>query len=127
MASHQLELIEEQHHPIIPERPDDKVLRLGELFCGAGGMAFGASQAGYKGWHFEHAWVTDIDRDSCKTIEQVVHPKRIKQQDVKDAKFGDSFYKKIDGLVFGFPCNDFSAVGERRGISGEYGNYTNTA
>ena len=27
----------------------------------------------------------------------------------------------IDGLVFGFPCNDFSIVGERKGISGHFG------
>ena len=49
-----------------------KSLKLGELFCGAGGMALGASMASYGGWSYEHAWATDIDRDSCKTIEQVV-------------------------------------------------------
>lgn len=27
----------------------------------------------------------------------------------------------VDGLAFGFPCNDFSAVGERRGIKGKFG------
>ena len=35
--------------------------RLGELFCGAGGMALGASQAEYRGQMFEHVWATDID------------------------------------------------------------------
>ena len=30
-------------------------------------------------------------------------------------------YGPIDGLTFSFPRNDFSAVGERRGIEGEYG------
>ncbi len=83
----------------------------------------GASQAEYKDWKFEHAWVTDIDRDSCQTIKQVVDPKRIVRKDVKDIDFGalQGKFGSIDGLVFGFPCNDFSAVGERRGIDGEFG------
>ena len=25
------------------------------------------------------------------------------------------------GLLFGFPCNDFSIVGERKGLAGKYG------
>ena len=28
---------------------------------------------------------------------------------------------KVAGLTFGFPCNDFSVVGERRGMSGHFG------
>ena len=92
---------------------------LGELFCGAGGMALGASQAKYSGWHFEHTWVTDIDRDSCLTINQIVDQDRIYREDVRDIVFQQM--DAVDGLVFGFPCNDFSAVGKRRGINGSYG------
>ena len=29
--------------------------------------------------------------------------------------------KKIDGLIFGFPCNDFSIVGKTLGLKGSYG------
>ena len=100
-----------------------KSLKLGELFCGAGGMALGASLATYGGWSYEHAWATDIDRDSCKTIEQVVDGAKIVRRDVNDVDFDElqAAYGPIDGLIFGFPCNDFSVVGERRGIEGEYG------
>lgn len=94
-------------------------VRLGELFCGAGGMALGASQARLGDWRFEHVWATDIDRDSCRTIEQVVDPERIRRRDVRNIDFAKM--GPIDGLVFGFPCNDFSVVGERRGIGGKYG------
>ena len=96
-------------------------LRLGELFSGAGGMALGASWASYKGWGFEHVWAIDIDRDSCQTVKEnkVVRCDRVKRQDVRNVDF--AALPAIDGLIFGFPCNDFSAVGERRGISGQYG------
>lgn len=95
--------------------------RLGELFCGAGGMALGASQAECQGQRFEHVWATDIDPDSCRTIKsnQVVKPDRVRVEDVRALDFYT--LQAIDGLVFGFPCNDFSVVGERRGINGDYG------
>ena len=99
------------------------IVQLGEMFCGAGGMALGASLAGYMGWSFRHTWVTDKDKDSCNTIQQVVPVGNIVTADVKNVDFLSlqKRYGQIDGLVFGFPCNDFSAVGERRGIGGEYG------
>ena len=95
--------------------------RLGELFCGAGGMALGASQAQYQGQIFEHVWAVDIDPDSCRTIQGngVVRSDWVRVADVRELEF--DALPAIDGLVFGFPCNDFSAVGERRGITGEYG------
>ena len=94
-------------------------IRLGELFCGAGGMALGASLAKLGRLRFEHAWVTDVDEHSCRTIAQVIPPSRVIKADVRGLDFGN--LGPIDGLVFGFPCNDFSVVGERRGISGEFG------
>ena len=82
-------------------------------------MALGASQAKYRGWAFEHAWVTDMDKDSCRTINQLVPFDRIVVWDVRKLDF--SRLAPIDGLVFGFPCNDFSIVGERQGINGHFG------
>ena len=29
--------------------------------------------------------------------------------------------KKIDGLIFGFPCNDFSMAGKKQSLKGKYG------
>ena len=95
--------------------------RLGELFCGAGGMALGAAMAEWQGQRFEHVWAVDIDPDSCRTMQRngTIRPDSVTVADVRELDFGE--LPPIDGLVFGFPCNDFSIVGERRGITGEYG------
>ena len=45
-----------------------KTWKLGELFCGAGGFAEGAKQAGFK-----HVWAVDHHNESCKTFEYNQH------------------------------------------------------
>lgn len=94
---------------------------LGELFCGAGGMALGASKARYKNFSFEHVWANDRNKDACKTFSAnlKIAERHVVCKDVNQFEFGK--VPKIDGLIFGFPCNDFSAVGERKGLNGEYG------
>lgn len=95
--------------------------RLGELFAGAGGMALGAHRALINGDGYSHVWVNDIDKDACATFQ---HNLPIANSDVicGDVKNLDwNALAAIDGLVFGFPCNDFSMVGDRQGISGQYG------
>ena len=94
-------------------------VKLGELFCGAGGMALGASQAMHKNWRFEHEWAIDANGDACKTIQQVMNSGNIIKQDVRGLDFNS--LSAIEGLVFGFPCNDFSVVGERNGTNGTSG------
>jgi DNA (cytosine-5)-methyltransferase 1 len=92
-------------------------MRLGELFSGPGGMAWGAHMAGLR-----HAWALDIDPGACATFrrnipgatDQTVHSADIRAFDLRSLS-------PIDVLAFGFPCNDFSQVGERRGLSGEFG------
>lgn len=36
-------------------------------------------------------------------------------------KFDMSKLAPIDALAFGFPCNDYSVVGEQKGMDGVYG------
>ncbi len=44
--------------------------RLGELFCGPGGIALGAKLARVKNesaeYSISHAWATDYDKDTCE-------------------------------------------------------------
>ena len=97
-----------------------KLNKLGELFCGAGGLAEGAKKAGFK-----HVWATDIDSDACKSFEKHHKNCRVIPGDVYKEFINKEMKKKetkpINGLLFGFPCNDFSLVGKRKSLKGEYG------
>ncbi|NJM51951.1 MAG: DNA cytosine methyltransferase [Blastocatellia bacterium] len=48
--------------------------RLGELFCGPGGIALGAKMASEmsnsSGRTISHAWATDYDKDTCHTYSR---------------------------------------------------------
>lgn len=104
--------------------------RLGEIFSGAGGLAYGAllAKADFGGvpYSVRPVWAIDYDMDACETYRANIHPghpERVLCEDVKDLDLGDLERRLggIDGLAFGFPCNDFSAVGERKGTRGDFG------
>lgn len=102
-------------------------IKLGELFSGPGGIATGAFEAAAEvGVRLGHAWAVDYDRDSCHTYARNVLgvkgdelPPSVLNKSVADVQFGR--LEKINALAFGFPCNDFSMVGEMRGTSGKFG------
>lgn len=97
-------------------------IRLGELFCGPGGIGLGAALADVPSLKIEHIWATDYDKDSCETYNNNLHPKAIICEDIRKLNFDKlSKYGEIDCLTFGFPCNDFSTVGEQKGLHGAYG------
>ncbi len=106
--------------------------KLGELFCGPGGIGLGAKLArviaDIESYCIVHAWATDYDKDSCDTYRRNIcpdAPQTVVCKDIRDlAKNNYAELEKIsaiDGLAFGFPCNDFSVVGEQKGIDGVYG------
>lgn len=103
--------------------------RVGELFCGPGGFALGAAVAAATdsngvGYRVEHAWATDVDPDACETYRRNI-PGAAQSVICADIRKLDlsrlEAISPIEGLVFGFPCNDFSLVGEQRGLRGSYG------
>ena len=97
--------------------------RLGELFCGPGGLAYGAMTADIgNGDKIVHAWANDFDQDTVDTYINNIcpdAPETVYCADVR--KFDLTQLGPIDALAFGFPCNDFSLVGEQKGFDGEYG------
>jgi len=100
-----------------------KKYKLAELFCGPGGFAEGAKQAKL----FTHVWVNDIDQSALDTFShnhpecETIHgdgSKIFNNQKMSELK---KRHGSIDGLIFGFPCNDFSMVGKKLGLDGNYG------
>lgn len=106
---------------IASPRPRHRTYRLGELFAGAGGMALGAHKASINGHRFVHVWANDMDKDACESLQTNLSIDRRGIYCGKVETLDFSKLTPIDGLAFGFPCNDFSVVGDRQGISGEYG------
>lgn len=98
------------------------IFKMGELFCGPGGIAYGATHARVDGYSIAHAWANDYDENTCETYRANIcpdNPKSVIHGDVR--KLDLTTLSPIDALSFGFPCNDFSVVGEQRGMDGVYG------
>lgn len=102
-------------------------VRIGELYCGPGGLAVAAQhshlEVNGRLVGFDHVWASDYDADTCQTYEaniarhspnvSVIH-RNVHQLDI-------SSLPTVEGLLYGFPCNDFSLVGETLGLDGKYG------
>lgn len=100
------------------------IFSFGELFCGPGGLGLGAKEAniGQPDWSIKHIWANDFDADTCATYTRNIcpdDPKSVICKDVRDLDI--KALPPIDSLAFGFPCNDFSVVGEQKGFDGKYG------
>ena len=108
--------------------------RLGELFSGPGGLACGAMKAriqvpGEEDWSISHAWANDYDESTCSTYRHNIckndNDDSVFCGDVRDLDISENnplfSEHPFDAFAFGFPCNDFSTVGEQKGIHGTYG------
>lgn len=107
-----------------------KNFQLGELFCGPGGIAYGAITAhiaGHPDVSISHAWANDIDPATCETYRSNIcpnNPGSVLCRDVHELDIEhDPFFWQhpFNAFAFGFPCNDFSLVGEQKGFNGKYG------
>ena len=100
-------------------------LTIGEFYCGPGGLGLGAkisevTDRNGQSFFFEHVFATDYDEDSCKTFKMNIAGNidvicsDIRNIDIKNLPY-------VDGFLYGFPCNDFSNVGETKGLDGNFG------
>lgn len=110
------------------EKNEEVIFNMGELFSGPGGLAAGAKMAEVNlkeknlKYRIKHLWANDIDEDACRTYKKniiedgsgIVINKPVENLDIANLP-------AIDALSFGFPCNDFSIVGEQKGLNGDYG------
>ena len=104
-----------------PEKVEN-VFRLGELFCGPGGIACGAlrSKSDDGLLSVEHAWANDYDADTCETYRKNIcpdNPASVYCGDVRELDI--KALGEIDAFCYGFPCNSFSNVGEHKGLANE--------
>ena len=112
---------------------------VGELFCGPGGGGIGSSLARFEDEEtqmlIKHIWATDINKDSCETYKNniekyqsehngIKEPVKVICGDVNSTEIDlndEKQFPYVDGLLFGFPCNDFSIVGQSKGLEGKFG------
>lgn len=101
------------------------IYRLGELFSGPGGLALGALSTSVQNGTLhtiEHAWSNDFDQSSCDTYIKNLCPDAPESVICEDVRKLDvDNLSPIDGFAYGFPCNDFSIVGEKKGFDGNFG------
>lgn len=103
----------------------ETVLRLGELFCGPGGIALGAQNAQIHDektdtkYCIKHIWASDYHPETCQTYQHNFKDVKVICKDIRELDI-DSL-GEIDAFAYGFPCNDFSIVGESKGFDGEFG------
>ena len=108
----------------------EKKYKLAEFFSGPGGFAFGAKKAIIKDkknntHSIEHSWASDYDEDSCKTYKKNINVNKVFCENVKNffelVDLKKIKLPKFNCFAYGFPCNDFSNVGEKKGIKGKFG------
>ena len=91
-------------------------------------MALGAKRAKIQNNNFEfeydikHSWANDYDQDTCATYKKNICPNNADSVICQDIKTLDlTKLSPVDIFAFGFPCNDFSLVGEQKGFDGDFG------
>lgn len=102
-----------------------KEFRLGEMFCGPGGIGLGAKMASDSrvgSAVIRHSWALDYHHDTVETYRQNINDVPHDQVFTADVReFDLRGTPEFNAFAFGFPCNDFSLVGEQKGLDGKFG------
>lgn len=98
--------------------------KLGELFCGPGGMAIASkcvspvfARNGEK-FSLTHSWGVDYSHCAIETFKANLGEENgIEMDAIKFVTEELTPERKVNALAFGFPCNSFSSVGESEGLN----------
>lgn len=82
--------------------------RVNDFFCGAGGVGIGFENAGFK-----VVWACDFDKYAVQTYRRNVG-EHVVQADIKKLTHADIPTAEV--WAFGFPCQDLSVAGNKRGF-----------
>ena len=95
--------------------------RLVELFCGPGGIAKAATLVDEEFGTIKPIWANDIDEDACATYRENIHKNsqsdtyEVIHKDVREFNsLKSAIPQEFEALTFGFPCNDYTVVGQDR-------------
>lgn len=97
----------EEELSIIPQKEYTSI----ELFAGAGGLALGFEQAGFK-----HILLNELDSDACSTLRMNRPTWNVIEEDVRKLSFIE-YKNKVDIITGGFPCQAFSYAGKQGGFN----------
>ena len=86
-------------------------MRFGSLFSGIGGFDLGFERAG-----MTCAWQVEID-DACNKVLEKHWPEVRRYKDVREV--GKHNLEPVDVICGGFPCQDVSLAGLRKGLEGK--------
>jgi len=110
----------------------NKKYSIASLFAGCGGLDLGFKggfsflDKQYKALNFDVIWANDLDENACHTFRQNLGDTIIagdinKILASKNGNVSKPLPKKADIVLGGFPCQDFSHAGKRRGFNSERG------
>jgi len=106
---------------------------IASLFTGCGGLDLGflgefeSNGKKYSKHPFVIDWANDIDESACKTFKNYFKHDIVCGSIVdilsakRNAMFDSALPKKVDIVLGGFPCQEFSHAGKRRGFNSEKG------
>jgi DNA (cytosine-5)-methyltransferase 1 len=111
-------------------RPNNKKYKVASLFCGCGGLDLGLQggfsflSKNYENHPFEIIWANDKDKNACLTYgKNLKHPPFCEDIEVifNNPIFRQLIPPQVDIVMGGFPCQDFSLAGKRRGLNSKRG------
>lgn len=113
-----------QYIDVTKDNSSDKQFSVVSLFSGCGGMDLGfrgdfnVYNTCYEKNNFEIIYATDIDKSACETYEYNFRYQP-KCQDIRDIE--NNQIPLADIVIGGFPCQDFSHSGKRKGLETDRG------